>query len=124
MTYSRSETDIIDAVQLQDPGSALVVLYDIEYAPGKIAYFTSQSEEDGAPVFFKDPFTGKINEYFGIPIEADGFDVTGAGAYNRPQLKIGNIGSSFAYFTGGMDYADLIGTRVTRRMTLEKYLCH
>ena len=47
-------TQIVKEVQKQDPGSALVTLYKLEYADNTFAYFTDGTEEDATSVQFRD----------------------------------------------------------------------
>ena len=75
---------------------------------------------DGA-VYFRDS-TNTAREYNSIPILAEGFDVSSDGAYSRPQISIGTIGDTLRTATGGLDYEDLTGKKVTRITTFKKYL--
>lgn len=111
-------SDIIEAVQKQDPGSELVILYDLEYESGSFAYFTSNY--DASTLEFRDS-TGTAREYASLPIETDGFDISSDGAYSRPTLTVANISSVFSNAIG-IDFDELIGRRITRRVTLKKYL--
>jgi lambda family phage minor tail protein L len=111
-------SEIIEVVQKQDPGSELVVLFDLEYADGSFAYFTSSY--DSGSVQFRDA-SNTINTYESLPIQADGFDISSEGSYSRPTLTVGNVSSVFADAIG-IDFEDLIGRRVTRRITMKKYL--
>lgn len=125
MTLSKSarQTDIINAVQVQDPGSALIVLYDIELFDGNMAHFTPFNDEDGlSSLFFRDFRTDNVLEYTAIPIMAEGFDVSSEGAYSRPVMTVANISNLLHDSFGGLDFEQLIGRKVTRRITLAKYL--
>lgn len=114
-------SDIIEAVQLQDPGSEHIVLYDLEYASGSFAYFFNGIDSDLTEVQFRDS-TGTARTYAALPIYSDGFDISADGAASRPELSIANIELAFSDSVGGLDYEELIGRRVTRRTTLRKYL--
>lgn len=114
-------SDIIEAVQLQDPGSEHIVLYDLEYASGSFAYFFNGVDSDLTEVQFRDS-NGTARTYTPLPIFSEGFDISADGAYSRPELSIANIESTFADSVGGLDYEDLIGRRITKRTTLKKYL--
>jgi lambda family phage minor tail protein L len=109
-------SDIITAVQKQDPGSELVILYDLEYESGSFAYFTPNQGD----IEFRDS-TGTAQAYTSMPIETDGFDISSDGAYSRPTLTVANISSVFSDAIG-IEYEELIGQRITRRVTLKKYL--
>lgn len=119
---SAKQTEIIDAVQVSDPGSALIVLYEVEYALDQYAYFTPFNDQSLQDIQFENKQGTLINTYSAIPIETDGFDVSNSGAYNRPLLTVANIDSLFADNTGGIDFEKLTGKKVIRRITLAKYL--
>ena len=114
-------SDIIQTVQLQDPGSELVVLYDLEYSSGSFAHFFAGLDDDLTELQFRDS-TGAVQTYLALPLEADGFDISSDGAYSRPEITVANIESVFKDAIGGLDFQDLIGKRLTRRTTLKKYL--
>lgn len=115
-------SDIIQTVQKQDPGSELVILYDLEYADGSFAYFHPGLDDDSiTEIQFRDS-SGTARTYEALPISAEGFDISSDGAYSRPTLTVANISSVFSSAIGDIDYEKLVGQRVTRRMTLKKYL--
>lgn len=114
-------TDIIKTAQLQEPGFGLVYLYDLEYAPGSFAYFYAGLDGNLAEVTFPDEGS-VLRTYTALPLTATGFDITSDGAYSRPELIVANIESVFSDELGGATFEDLIGRRITRRTTLEKYL--
>ena len=114
-------TDINSTVQKQDPGSEIVLLYDLEYQSGSFARFFGGLDSDLTAVEFRDS-SNTAREYTAIPIMAEGFDISSDGAYNRPQLSIGNIGTTLSSAIGGLGYEDLIGKRITRIPTFRKYL--
>lgn len=123
-------TDIIKTTQLQDPGSSLITLYELEYSEGSFAYFyAGRAEFDGSTlenVRFREwrpeYVVGAEIEYIGIPIEAEGFDISNDGAISRPTLTIANIGSALSDSVGGLRPEELTGSKLTKRTTLEKYL--
>lgn len=110
-------SEIIESVQKQDPGSELITLFDLEYAPGTFAYFTSNY--NSSSIQFRDT-SGNIRTYTPLAIEADGFDVSSDGSYSRPTLTVANVSSLFLDTIG--DLEDLVGKRITRRLTLKKFL--
>lgn len=114
-------SDIIKTVQLQDPGSELVVLYDLEYSAGSFAHFFAGLDDDLTELQFRDS-AGAVQTYLALPLEAEGFDISSDGAYSRPEITVANIESVFKDAIGGLDFQDLIGKRLTRRTTLKKYL--
>ena len=114
-------TDIAKSLQKQDPGSALVVLYELEYATNSKAYFFAGLNESTSAVQFRET-GGTARSYTAIPLEADGFEITSDGASPRPELTIGNIGGVLSGAIGNIPLEDLVGKRITRRTTLQKYL--
>tara|TARA_Y100000590_G_scaffold117315_1_gene134082 strand:+ start:6522 stop:8288 length:1767 start_codon:yes stop_codon:yes gene_type:complete len=58
--------------------------------------------------------------YTALPIESDGWEIRGTGSLPRPTVRFGNINAYWnTYLT---DFDDLVGAKVIRRRTLEKYL--
>ena len=114
-------TDIAKSLQKQDPGSALVILYELEYATNSKAYFFAGLNESTSAVQFRET-GGTARSYTAIPLEADGFEITSDGASPRPELTIGNIGGVLSGAIGNIPLEDLVGKRITRRTTLQKYL--
>ena len=114
-------TAIVQNVQKQGVESSIVTLYDLEYAPGTFAYFTSAIDNDLTSVQFRET-GGTIRTYTPIPIELEGFDVQSDGSIPRPTMTVANIESTFKDALGGLGFEDLIGKRITRRTTQEKYL--
>ena len=53
-------TDIAKTLQKQDPGSALVVLYELEYGTSSKAYFFAGLDDDSTAVQFRRVLTCKI----------------------------------------------------------------
>ena len=100
-------SDIIKTVQLQDPGSELVVLYDLEYSSGSFAHFFAGLDDDLTELQFRDS-AGAVQTYEALPLEADGFDISSDGAYSRPEITVANIESVFKDAIGGLDFQDLI----------------
>lgn len=75
------------------------------------------------------------NTYYALPVEMTDFEVNTEGVQNRPELRIANVESVLRNSSifqnandGGTDgianftLDDLIGKRITKRQTLEKYL--
>lgn len=114
-------TAIVENVQKQGVDSAIITLYELEYAPGTFAYFTSGTEEDLTNIQFRDS-GGTIRTYTPIPLEVEGFEVQSDGAISRPTMRVANIESTFKNALGGLGFEDLIGKRLTRRTTQQKYL--
>ena len=114
-------TAIVENVQKQGVESSIVTLYDLEYADGVFAYFTSAIDDDLTSIQFRDT-GGTVRTYTPIPIQLEGFDVSSDGAISRPKMTVANIESTFKDAIGGLGFDDLIGRRITRRTTQEKYL--
>ena len=114
-------TAIVENVQKQGVESSIVTLYDLEYADGVFAYFTPTIDEDLTSIQFRDS-GGTVRTYNAIPIQLEGFDVQSDGAISRPSMTVANIESTFKDALGGLGFEDLIGRRITRRTTQEKYL--
>ena len=58
--------------------------------------------------------------YEPMPIEAEGFEMTGAGKLPRPTVRVSNIGGYMGAYLRGI--SDGIGAKLTRKRTLGKYL--
>jgi lambda family phage minor tail protein L len=116
-------TTLIDAVQKQDPGSGLIELFELILDNSTTLYFHSGIGADAATeVQFRDktsPYTPRT--YTAIPIEMKGIERKTDGASARPTLTVANV---LATFSDAIDMTnkDLIGKRLIRRTTLQKYL--
>lgn len=106
-------TDIIATTQKQDVDSGILYLFDLEISDGVFERFYDGDR----------PITFDGNTYQPIPIEMEGIELTSDGAYQRPVLRVSNI-NNFLYneleAAGGLE--SLIGRRITKRTTFEKYL--
>ena len=112
----------IQDVQKQDPGSAVVELWELVLSDSSSAYFHSGLEADLSTIQFRDRSSpGTIRTYTAIPIEASGIAVQSRGASARPELKVANVLSTFSDALGGLTNEDLLGKKVYRRHTLYKY---
>ena len=107
---------LIEDLQKQVPNSALIILFEIELTASSKIYFHS-GENVGSTVTFKSDGTND-QVYTPIPVQAEGFE--SGGQNPRPTLAFANIESVFSG-AAGTDYNALIGCKVTRRTTLEKY---
>ena len=116
-------TTLIDAVQKQDPGSALIELFELELSSSSTLYFSAAVEADITTVQFREkvsPYAAKT--YTVIPIEIKGIERKTDGASARPTLTVANILSTFRDSIGTLTNKDLIGKRLVRRTTLQRYL--
>lgn len=59
-------------------------------------------------------------EYSPWPLQATGFSMSGSGRMPTPKLALGNVGGFITALV--VFFNDLVGSRVTRRRTLGKYL--
>lgn len=84
-------SNLIDTVQLDDVGEAIVDLFDITLPTGTTLHLFNGLNDDLSNVYFPSKTTSTVNEYFAIPIEIEGFEVSAAGASNRPTLSVANI---------------------------------
>lgn len=118
-------SELIELVQLQDPGEALIQLYEIALDGGTL-FFHPGLDGALADIEFRDYTTPTtINTYVALPIELTGVETTTDGASNRPTLTVANVLSVFrdALSGEGIDSNDdLVGKTITRRQTLFKYL--
>jgi len=62
----------------------------------------------------------KTVSYTAYPVEADGFERRGTGTLPRPTIRFANINSYFNTYLTNFD--DLLGAKIIRRRTLQKYL--
>jgi lambda family phage minor tail protein L len=115
-------SELISAVQLQDPGSELVELYELTFGDTTL-YFHNGLDENLENVQFRErtsPYAAK--EYIAFPIMMDGVEINADGALNRPTLTVANVTNVFSAALGNTRAEDLVGARITKRSTLKKYL--
>ena len=98
---------------------AIVEMFDVDLSPitndpADIYYFTNQLKEDGTKVQWKG------NVYEPLPILAAGYDKNTNGQIAQPSLTVANVLGTFTQVVRSFD--DLVGGKVTRRRTLQKYL--
>ena len=118
-----TEKIIVKDLVKQDPGSALVYLYEFEYAKDSFAYFADGLDANLSEVTMLDyTDNSQTNTYKAIPVQVQGFDRTAATKYPNPSITIANVLSTFKVAVGSVDYEELSGLRVIRRTTLKKYL--
>jgi lambda family phage minor tail protein L len=128
-------TEIIDTVQLQELDDALVDLYEIEIGTTTVYLYNELSGGTQSVYFNAKDSPHAANEYIVFPLEVAGIEYSGDGAPARPTLTMANIMSFIAYASqediniaeelaelGITKNEDLLGSRITRRRTLAKYL--
>jgi lambda family phage minor tail protein L len=98
---------------------AIVEMFDVDLSvitndPADIFYFTNQVKEDGEKVQWKG------NVYEPLPIISTGYDKNTNGQIAQPTLTVANVLGTFTQVVA--TYDDLVGAKVIRRRTLQKYL--
>jgi lambda family phage minor tail protein L len=109
----------IEADVQQGWHDAIVEMYDIDLTSitgdvDDIFYFTNQLKEDGTKVVWK------TKTYEPLPILSAGYDRNTNGQIAQPTLTVANVLGTFTQVVRAYD--DLVGGKVTRRRTLQKYL--
>lgn len=66
------------------------------------------------------PVVWQGNTYSPIPVEASGFDIQTKGTLPRPRFKVANVAGAFSALA--LEFDDLIGCKVTRKRTYQRYL--
>lgn len=112
--------DMMSGVMLQALSATeqdvLVDLWELDLRAlgGELLRFCNQVNERGQAVVWK----GQAYEPY--PIEADGFELSGKGASNRPKIKVSNL---LGLVTGLTDkHNQLVGAVVVRRQVLARFL--
>lgn len=120
-----STNSLIQDLQKQSPGSALVELFELEKQDGSFAYITPGEDSDGSSLQFYD-YTDNttLRTYAPYPVTADGFDIKITGAIARPVCSFSNVGSNFTTLIGTSNIDGLLGKKFIRRLTLKKYLAN
>lgn len=118
---------LIAALTTLTPGT-LVHMYEIEKADGSFIRFSSYNHANNNPIQMYDyNDNAQLNTYYTLPIHADGFEKNQSGAIARPKINIStatdstNPEVSFKKAVG-TDFHSLLGKKVIRRTTMEKYL--
>lgn len=79
-----------------------------------ILRFAKAPNEKGEPIVWQG------NTFLPIPLEADGFEINSKGSLPRPTLTIANVDGLLSGLLYDLD--DMVGVRVQRLRTFEKYL--
>lgn len=107
----------------QDPGSALVYLYELEYADNEFAYFHDGLDASLAEVTMLDySNNSQTNTYKALPVEMEGLERSSATKFPAPTITFANILSTLSVQVSNADFEDFAGNKVIRRTTLRKYL--
>ncbi len=110
------QTNIASDVQNLAVGN-IVTLYELDLADigsSTILYFTHSIDSDYTPIYFN------AREYTPIHMQTSGWQTTGTETFPRPKMVVSNVLLTFAAYINTFD--DLVGAKLTRRRTLEKYL--
>jgi lambda family phage minor tail protein L len=103
--------------------SGLIDLFQLTLPNGTTLYLHPGLDSALDEIKFRDkqaPYT--VREYDPLPMVIDGLDVQADGAPSRPTLTVANIGTLFSSSLDGFKNDDLVGQRIVRRQTLQKYL--
>ena len=109
-------------LQGQEIDSGILDLFEIELPNGTKKFFHPGLSGALTDVKFRDKTNpGTINTYVAVPMMIEGLEIQSDGALTRPTFTVANVTSAF---TDELQYTnnDLVGQRITRRQTLEKYL--
>ena len=118
-----TEKIIVKDLVKQEPGSALVYLYEFEYAKDTFAYFADGLDSNLSEVTMLDySDNSQTNTYAAIPVLFNGNQRTAATKFPNPTITIANVLSVFKLAVGSVNFEELSGFRVIRRTTLRKYL--
>ena len=109
-------------LQGQEVSSGLITLFELELPDGTFVFFHPGTNASLGSVQFRNKTTTAIQTYEPFPMMIDGLEITSDGALSRPTFSVANIGTNFKTLLGGYTAKDLVGQRITRRQTLEKYL--
>lgn len=135
---SDASNNIVTDFQGQSQASGFITVYEIEIPDSNIGgagtdrlYYHDGANGTADITWFspKDNVANfgstNSNDYMSVtytafPVESDGWEVRGTGSLPRPTIRFANVNQYWnAYLT---DYDDLVGAKVIRRRTLEKYL--
>ena len=120
-------TDLIDAVQDDGINDSFIELFEIKTPDSSTSYYLFNGLDDGT-----DKIEFRQNNYFSIPIEIDGIEMSATGAAARPTLTVANIPALTKSLDNDEELLkdiretlnfetndDFIGTRVIYRRTLK-----
>jgi lambda family phage minor tail protein L len=135
---SDASNNIVTDLQGQSQSSGFITVYEIEIPDSNIGgagtdrLYYHDGANGTADITWYTPKDNVANfgstnsgdymsaTYTAFPVESDGWEVRGTGSLPRPTIRFANINQYWnAYLT---DYDDLVGAKVIRRRTLEKYL--
>jgi lambda family phage minor tail protein L len=96
--------------------SGFIELYTLDASAlgGSVYYFTSNVNASGGALVFGG------TTYAALPIATTGWDFTSAGTTPKPVLSVSNVNKTL--LSAVVSLGDLVGAKVTRIRTYEKYL--
>jgi len=107
----------------------MTILSDIQQlTPGAlIELFEADMNEQGAGMFrfhagtngLGGPVVWQGQTYQPMPVEVEGFDISGRGQLPRPKIRVANINGLISEV---LAQVDIVGAKLTRRRTFAKYL--
>ena len=120
-------TDLIDAVQDDGINDSFIELFEIKTPDSSTSYYLFNGLEDGT-----DKIEFRQNDYFALPIQIDGIEMSATGAADRPSLTVANIPALTKSLDNDEELLkdiretlnfetndDFIGTKVIYRRTLK-----
>jgi len=118
-----TEKIAIKEVQGLEQASGLVTLYEIDKITTGKAFFTHALDSDlNAIQMYDYDNNSTLRTYQAVPIEQEGFEISGQGTAPRPVIRFSNITTDFETELGTSDFQSLVGKKLYRRKTLAKYL--
>ena len=128
---------IVTALQGQSQTSPYVIVYEVHLSdiggPGEDKLFFHDGRNGTSDIewysLINEKDFGSSNAshyrrvtYTALPMESEGWEVRGTGTLPRPTVRMANVNSYWSGYLTNFD--DLVGAKVVRRRTLEKYLYH
>lgn len=107
-------TVLQDAQKANIGGAIELYVLDMTGIGGSVLYMTPHTNAGASNV----SFGGQA--YIPVPIVGEGWETSVDGAPPRPTLRISNVTRFIQSFLS--DYSDLVGAKLTRILTLTKYL--
>ena len=101
----------------------LITLFILELPNGTKLHFHPGLDGNLAEITFRDDYASYTERtYVALPLDITDIEVSGDGASNRPTLSVANVLTTFRDLLPDFEYDKLLGSRLTRRTTLQKYL--
>ena len=98
------------------PGVAVIELFELDLTTfgDQVYRFHAGTNELSQPIVWQG------NTYTPFPVKAEGFDLNGRGQLPRPKLAAANVSGAITALA--LLFQDMVGAKVTRKRTLQKYL--